>query len=129
MQYSGQIKEGRMHGRGSIVYPNNERYEGDWVMGKRHGFGTYHYLDGGRYEIVIWMDGWMGTDMLFCYFVPDDRFRLCLVVCALDSLLPGILEQQTIQHTHFCSSFSPLSGFVITSQANSCLSLQLSHRT
>ena len=26
-----------MHGKGSLVYPNNERYDGAWVYGKRHG--------------------------------------------------------------------------------------------
>lgn len=26
-----------MHGKGCLVYPNGERYEGNWVYGKRHG--------------------------------------------------------------------------------------------
>lgn len=44
-----------MHGKGTLIYPNGERYEGSWVYGKRHGFGAYHYLDGGRYE-GEWVD-------------------------------------------------------------------------
>jgi len=50
MQYTGQILDGQMHGKGNLIYPNGERYEGNWLHGKRHGFGVYHYLDGGRYE-------------------------------------------------------------------------------
>jgi hypothetical protein len=38
-----------MHGKGTLIYPNGERYEGNWVYGKRHGFGTYFYLDSGAF--------------------------------------------------------------------------------
>ena len=34
MQYSGQIEDGQMHGRGRLQYPNGEIYDGDWVYGK-----------------------------------------------------------------------------------------------
>ena len=37
MQYTGQIMDGQMHGRGALIYPNGERYDGSWVHGKRHG--------------------------------------------------------------------------------------------
>ena len=37
MQYTGQILDGQMHGRGALIYPNGERYEGAWVYGRRHG--------------------------------------------------------------------------------------------
>ena len=37
------------------MYPNAERYEGNWVYGKRHGSGVYFYLDGGRYD-GEWVD-------------------------------------------------------------------------
>ena len=55
MNYTGQIQDGQMHGQGTLVYPNGERYEGQWNFGKRHGFGTYYYADGGRYE-GEWVD-------------------------------------------------------------------------
>lgn len=49
------LQDGQIHGDGSLVYPNGERYEGQWVQGKRHGRGAYHYADGGRYE-GEWVD-------------------------------------------------------------------------
>lgn len=27
MQYTGQIQDGQMHGQGTLIYPNSERYE------------------------------------------------------------------------------------------------------
>ena len=44
-----------MHGKGALVYPNGEKYEGDFQHGKRHGFGVYSYSDGGRFE-GEWVD-------------------------------------------------------------------------
>lgn len=77
MEYTGQIKDGQMHGQGKLTFPNGEVYEvralqrqllcrlrapanrpararrpqGDWVYGKRHGKGAYFFADGGRYEV------------------------------------------------------------------------------
>lgn len=33
MEYSGQILDGQMHGKGKLVYRNGESYEGDWIKG------------------------------------------------------------------------------------------------
>ena len=44
--YSGEISNGQMHGQGTLVYPNREKYEGDWVYGKRHGVGAYIVVSG-----------------------------------------------------------------------------------
>ena len=38
MMYTGAMEKGQMHGKGTLVYPNNERYEGDFRHGKRHGY-------------------------------------------------------------------------------------------
>ena len=76
MLYTGAMEKGQMHGKGALVYPNNERYEvrgpcsanpvarpcrmlparqGDFQHGKRHGYGVYTYADGGRFE-GEWID-------------------------------------------------------------------------
>ena len=39
--YNGQIKDGLFHGKGTLVYSGNERYEGDWCFGKREGTGRF----------------------------------------------------------------------------------------
>jgi len=28
-------QDGQMHGEGTLVYPNGEKYQGQWVLGKR----------------------------------------------------------------------------------------------
>ena len=50
MMYTGAMEKGQMHGKGTLVYPNSERYEGDFRHGKRHGYGVDSYQDGGRFE-------------------------------------------------------------------------------
>ena len=37
------------HGKGRIIQPDGDIYEGDWVNDKMHGRGTYHYTDGLKY--------------------------------------------------------------------------------
>jgi len=48
--YNGQIKDGLFHGRGTLVYVGNERYEGEWIYGKREGQGRFTYADGAVFE-------------------------------------------------------------------------------
>lgn len=38
-------------GTGTAVYPNKDKYEGDWLNGKRHGVGALWLYDSDRYRI------------------------------------------------------------------------------
>ena len=49
-KYTGEMKGGRLHGRGVLVWANRDRYEGDWKDDKAHGRGVMVWADGDRYE-------------------------------------------------------------------------------
>lgn len=53
--YEGELNpDGLPEGQGTILYPNGDRYEGQWLNGKKHGQGTMTYANGnvytGQYE-------------------------------------------------------------------------------
>ena len=37
-------------GRGIMLFPNGDRYQGEWKDGRRHGQGIYVSSDGDKYE-------------------------------------------------------------------------------
>jgi len=39
-----------MHGKGILIYPNGDRYEGQWTNGLRNGKGIMSYVNGTIYE-------------------------------------------------------------------------------
>ena len=43
------LREEYGNGQGTYIYPNGEKYEGDWKNGKYHGHGTFTYPDGSKY--------------------------------------------------------------------------------
>ena len=47
--YTGDFNNNLMHGKGTMVFPDNSRYEGDWKEGKMAGQGTKIYSNGDRY--------------------------------------------------------------------------------
>ena len=49
-KYTGEMKDGKQHGRGVLVEANGDRYEGDWRDGKPHGRGDMVWANGDRYE-------------------------------------------------------------------------------
>ncbi len=52
-KYTTEMKDGKAHGRGVLVFANgnrSDRYEGDWKDGKRHGRGVKVWANGDRYE-------------------------------------------------------------------------------
>lgn len=38
-------------GNGTVIYPNKDKYEGEWLNGKRHGVGALWLYDSDRYRI------------------------------------------------------------------------------
>ncbi len=48
--YSGEIKDGKPHGKGILTYEDGEKYSGDWINGMREGKGTLIYIDGSKYD-------------------------------------------------------------------------------
>lgn len=55
-KYSGESKEGKMHGRGTLILSNGDNYVGEFRNNKFHGQGTYsfrralHLFDEGEYS-------------------------------------------------------------------------------
>ena len=38
-------------GKGTIIYKNNDKYEGDWANDMRHGLGTLWIFKDGKYVV------------------------------------------------------------------------------
>ena len=47
--YYGEMKDGRRHGHGLVLYKNGGNYEGYWKNGRKHGEGTRLYRNGDVY--------------------------------------------------------------------------------
>lgn len=47
--YSGEWKNGRIHGRGVFLWANGDRFEGEWKDDLQNGQGTYAAADGSVY--------------------------------------------------------------------------------
>jgi hypothetical protein len=48
--YEGEYRAGRRNGQGTLTYSNGDRYAGDWVDGLRQGHGSRSYWGGTRYD-------------------------------------------------------------------------------
>jgi hypothetical protein len=49
-RYEGDVRDEKLHGRGIYVWANGNRYDGDYRDGKRTGRGVYMWANGSRYE-------------------------------------------------------------------------------
>ncbi len=49
MQYNGELKDGKMHGKGVLQFANGIIYEGPFVDGKREGLGRMLYPSGSEH--------------------------------------------------------------------------------
>ncbi|MEK7484288.1 MAG: hypothetical protein AABZ60_08145, partial [Planctomycetota bacterium] len=55
-KYVGEMKNGKMHGKGKMSSPDGPTYEGDWGNGVMHGYGTLTW-PGGNNESGWWERG------------------------------------------------------------------------
>lgn len=46
----GEYRNGKLNGRGTIVFANGNRYDGEFRDGLYHGQGTYSWANGDRYQ-------------------------------------------------------------------------------
>lgn len=67
-RYNGQWRNGKMDGRGTLLYPDGWKFEGDWREGRISGKGVLHFADGSLYD-GEWADGKM--DGLGSLTFPD----------------------------------------------------------
>lgn len=50
--YEGDLKKirgyYRYHGKGTMLFPNGDKYKGEWLEGRMHGNGNYTWKESGR---------------------------------------------------------------------------------
>lgn len=56
IHYIGQLKENKLHGLGTCLYPNGDKYEGDYIEGARFGEGSIVFNNKTTYG-GDWEDG------------------------------------------------------------------------
>lgn len=49
-EYTGAMRGGKRHGKGTCIWASGQRYEGDWVDNDAHGKGTLTFANGNRYQ-------------------------------------------------------------------------------
>ena len=62
-KYKGDVVIGRPHGVGTVVYPNGNKYVGEWMNGLFHGQGKYTISSNGYSYVGEFRVGslWNGT--------------------------------------------------------------------
>ena len=49
IRYEGTVSHGKVHGKGTLTFPDGRIYEGEFMGGEIEGEGTYSYPDGRNY--------------------------------------------------------------------------------
>lgn len=57
-QYVGSFQNGKKHGVGTFVFADCSRYPGEWKNDKMNGYGTFMFADGEKY-VGDWKEGMM----------------------------------------------------------------------
>ena len=55
VKYSGEFKNHSLHGLGTLILSNGEKFLGSFVGGKIHGEGTF-YKKNGEIEVGFWQN-------------------------------------------------------------------------
>ena len=69
-EYTGHVKDGRVHGVGVCVYTDGSRYQGDWRAGLKDGRGTHSFASGDQFE-GEWENGWMHGLGVYTWKIGD----------------------------------------------------------
>ncbi|WMT39735.1 hypothetical protein RE628_20415 [Paenibacillus sp. D2_2] len=58
--YYGEVKNGRPHGKGTMNWPGDKSYSGDWISGKRSGQGKYiaYIIEDGQKTYIKYNGNW-----------------------------------------------------------------------
>jgi hypothetical protein len=49
-QYTGEVRDGKPEGQGTVFFKDGGRYEGEFKAGKKDGQGFLFFKTGSRYE-------------------------------------------------------------------------------
>jgi hypothetical protein len=60
-RYEGEFKNGRLHGYGAFFWRNGRSYEGEWQDDLPHGRGVFTWPDGSKYK-GLWEQGKVKED-------------------------------------------------------------------
>ena len=69
-EYTGHVKDGKVHGVGVCVYTDGSRYHGDWKAGLKCGRGTHSFASGDQFE-GEWENGWMHGLGVYTWKIGD----------------------------------------------------------
>ena len=69
-EYTGHVKDGRVHGVGVCIYTDGSRYQGDWRAGLKDGRGTHSFASGDQFE-GEWENGWMHGLGVYTWKIGD----------------------------------------------------------
>ena len=69
-EYTGHVKDGKVHGVGVCVYTDGSRYQGDWKAGLKCGRGTHSFASGDQFE-GEWENGWMHGLGVYTWKIGD----------------------------------------------------------
>ena len=66
MPYTGEWKDNKRHGQGTMTWADGSTYTGEWQDGQPHGQGTRKYSNAGTYT-GEWQDGQMHGQITMTY--------------------------------------------------------------